>query len=279
MSQTEIEILSDLFPQLAPDAVLNLHDTADVVDYPAQVMLCEEGKIEHKFYILIEGRVDVYKQMQGQMILINYMAKGSCFGDIGLILDLPRTATNITAEPTRVIEISREMFQQYVMTNPAAVIAITQIILKRFLANEETLLTEIARLRKRELPPPEVFVSYSRQDRDFAVRLVNDLRKQRFNVWLDIYNIDAGKSWARQVGEALEACTLMLLVLSPTSLASNNVEDEWNYYLDQHKPVLPVLYLPCKVPFRLARLQYIDFAGTDYDLALAHLVATLNTSG
>jgi CRP-like cAMP-binding protein len=277
VSQRELDILSSIFPQLSTSDLHAICEAARLVDYPPQVMLCEEGRIQDTFYILVEGRADAYKQLEGEMLFINYMSDGQCFGEISLILDLPRTATIITATPTRVMEIDRAIFQHFVMTNPQAVIAITQMILKRFLANEEKLLTEIARLKRRELPPPRVFVSYSRQDQAFAVRLVNDLKKQKIAVWIDLYNIEAGKSWARQIGEALDACDLLLLILSPSSLASENVEDEWNYYLDQRKPVVPVLYQTCKIPFRLSRLQYLNFVATDYDLALARLVATLST--
>lgn len=51
-------------------------------------------------------------------------------------------------------------------------------------------------------------------------------------------NITAGKSWARQVGEALDRCDTMLLVVSPRSIASDNSDDEWNYFLDKKKSVI-----------------------------------------
>jgi hypothetical protein len=96
-------------------------------------------------------------------------------------------------------------------------------------------------------------------------------------VWLDVFRIEPGRSWARQIGEALDACQVLLVVLSPESVASENVDDEWNYCLDQKKSIVVVLHEPCKVPYRLSKLQYINFHGADYDQALARLVATLNT--
>jgi len=136
---------------------------------------------------------------------------------------------------------------------------------------------EIARLKRRDVPPPKVFVSYARTDEAFATRLVNNLLKQQINVWLDSFRIEAGRSWARQIGEALDKCQVMLLVLSPASVASENVDDEWNYWLDQKKPIVAVRHQPCKVPYRLSKLQHVNFHETDYDQALARVVATLNT--
>ena len=48
------------------------------------------------------------------------------------------------------------------------------------------------------------------------------------------------------------------------------MRDEVNYALDQSDIIVPVLYRPCDIPFRLLRIQHIEFAG-DYDSALDRL--------
>jgi CRP-like cAMP-binding protein len=277
MSDKPLEIIRQLFPTLKHGSLETVFHSARLMDYPAQITLCHEGEVEDTFYIIVEGRVDVYKQLEGQMFHINYLTGGAHFGDIALLLDTPRTATIITAEPTQILEIDREIFAHFIKTDSEIVVALSQMMLKRFLAQEEKHLTEIARLKKRDVPAPNVFLSYARADAEFATRLANDLTRQKIDVWLDIYRIDPGKSWGRQIGEALDSCQVMLLVLSPNSVDSENVEDEWNYYLDQKKPVVTVLYQPCKIPYRLSKLQYVSFHETDYDLSLARVVATLNT--
>ena len=91
-----------------------------------------------------------------------------------------------------------------------------------------------------------------------------------------MHEIEAGKSWARQIGKALDTCKIMLLVLSPTSVDSGNVEDEWNYYLDKGKPIIPVLFQRCDVPYRLHKLHYIDFTANTFESALSQLIANLH---
>jgi CRP-like cAMP-binding protein len=277
MTDEAVQVLARLFPALSPETLDDLYHAARLVEYPAQVTLCREGEYEDTFYIVVSGRVDVYKLLEGQMLLINYLTSGAHFGDIALLLDLPRTATIITAEPTVVFEIDQDIFADFIKTNAEIVVALSQLMIKRFLAQEEKQLIEIARLKKRDVPPAKVFLSYGSVDRPFATRLANDLIRQRIDIWLDIYRIEPGMSWARQIGEALDTCQILLLVLSPYSVTSENVEDEWNYYLDQKKPVVTVLYEPCKIPYRLSKLQYISFHESDYELALARVVATLNT--
>jgi CRP-like cAMP-binding protein len=226
MSDKAFQVLTQLFPKLSKETLDGLHRSARLVEYPAQFTLCREGAVEDTFYIMVDGRVDVYKQLQGQMFFINYLTSGAHFGDIALLLDLPRTATIITAEPTQVFEIDRGIFGDFIKTNSELVVALCQMLIKRFLAQEEKLLLEIARLKKRDVPPPKVFLSYARTDEAFVTRLANDLIKEQIDIWLDVYRLEPGRSWARQIGEALDRCQIMLLVLSPDNVVSDNVEDE-----------------------------------------------------
>ncbi len=55
----------------------------------------------------------------------------------------------------------------------------------------------------------------------------------------------------------------MLVVLSENSVKSENVLDEIAFALKERKEVIPILYRDCVIPYRLGRLQYIDFR-SDY---------------
>jgi CRP-like cAMP-binding protein len=277
MADETLELLAQVFPKLSVEALDELRRKARITQHQAQVVLCHECEIEHCFYVVLRGAVDVCKILEGQRLLINQLTKGAHFGDIALLLDVPRTATIITAEPTQLLEIDRAIFTQLLQSNPDIVVALSQMILKRFLVQEEKQLTEIALLKKRDVPSARIFMSYARADAAFTTRLANNLLKQKIDVWLDVFRLEPGKSWARQVGKALDSCHAMLLVLSPASVSSENVDDEWNYYLDQKKPIFAVLHQPCKLPYRLSKLHYINFHETDYDQAVARTVATLNT--
>ncbi len=276
MADEALNTLARIFPQLEAEALATLRNTARLTAYPADVTLCREGEVEHCFYALVEGSVDVFKLFEGQRLLINQLHNGAHFGEIALLLDGPRTVSVVTAEPSQVVELDRDTFNVLMKQNPDVIVAISQLVLKRFLAQEQKHLLEIARLKKRDLPAARIFLSYARSDEAFVTRLANNLLKQNIDVWLDVFRLEPGTSWARQIGEALDTSQVMLLVMSPTSMASENVDDEWNYYLDQKKPIVTVRYAPCKVPYRLSKLQYVDFHDNDYDQAMARLVATLN---
>jgi hypothetical protein len=66
----------------------------------------------------------------------------------------------------------------------------------------------------------------------------------------------------------------MIVVLSPASVASHNVMDEVSYALDEGKLVVPILLRSCAIPFRLRRVQYIDFTAS-YNTGFSQLLRAL----
>lgn len=106
-----------------------------------------------------------------------------------------------------------------------------------------------------------IFFSYSRADSAFVLKLAKDLRDNGADVWLDQLDIKAGSHWDSSIEQALAASSRLIVVLSKASVASNNVMDEVSYALESGKTVIPVLLNECTPPFRLRRLQRIDFTG------------------
>lgn len=124
-----------------------------------------------------------------------------------------------------------------------------------------------------------IFISYSRRDEAFARQLARSLSELGADIWIDVADIPAGMKWSRAIQQGLDLCEVMIVIISPDSMASSNVEDEWQYYLDEGKPVIPVLYRPAKIHFQLSRIQYVNFHSQDYDLALRQLHGELRRKG
>ncbi|MEP7254016.1 MAG: toll/interleukin-1 receptor domain-containing protein, partial [Ginsengibacter sp.] len=121
----------------------------------------------------------------------------------------------------------------------------------------------------------KIFFSYSRADGSaFALRLALDLKKEGFNVWIDQEDIRAGSEWDLEIEKALETCDCLLFIETEKSVSSNNVLDEVYYALEQKKKVIPLIVVDSKTPFRLQRLQHIDFA-KNYHTGLGLLINEL----
>lgn len=120
-----------------------------------------------------------------------------------------------------------------------------------------------------------IFFSYSRDDTKFVLNLAKSLRKAGANIWLDQLDIKPGTRWDSSIEKALQLSKTLLVILSKTSVASNNVMDEVSYALGENKKVVPVLLEECAIPFRLRRLQYADFT-IDHQKGLKTLAEALN---
>ncbi|MFT3750322.1 MAG: toll/interleukin-1 receptor domain-containing protein [Agriterribacter sp.] len=128
------------------------------------------------------------------------------------------------------------------------------------------------------MPLKKIFFSYSRQDgSEFSLRLATDLKKSGFNVWIDQQDIRAGTEWDIEVEKALETCDCLLFVETEKSVLSNNVLDEVYYALGQNKKVIPLIVVDSKTPFRIQRIQHVDFT-KDYNSGFKKLIQELQSA-
>lgn len=109
------------------------------------------------------------------------------------------------------------------------------------------------------------FISYSRINKEFAVKLAKELKSAGFPVWLDQLDIPAGARWDDEIEKALRECGIFMTILTPASIASENAKDEIGYAIDHGKRIFPVLLQECEIPLRLRRFQYVDFTSMNYD--------------
>ena len=122
----------------------------------------------------------------------------------------------------------------------------------------------------------QVFICYSRVDKAFATHLYQNLSDYDLKVWMDVYQIPSGANWDTEVQRGLESSDSMLVLLSPASTISENVTDEWNYFLDKKRLILPLKIEQCEIPFRLLRKEWIDFTA-DYKLGFQQLIRALGS--
>ena len=118
------------------------------------------------------------------------------------------------------------------------------------------------------------FLSYSRADEDFALRLANDLGSLGVSMWVDRLNIRPSEHWDRAIERAIRGCRSVVAVLSPRSVVSENFADEISLAINSGKPVIPVVMEPCRLPLRLTRMHVID-ATRGYDAALKQCLAAI----
>lgn len=111
-----------------------------------------------------------------------------------------------------------------------------------------------------------VFISYDRDDdEEFALQLAAKIKEHGVNVWVDQWNLEPSEDWDRSIDDALNRCARFLIVLSPSSVDSDEVRGELRFALDEKKPIVPVLYKDCSIPRRLRLTQHADFRTRSLD--------------
>ncbi len=125
--------------------------------------------------------------------------------------------------------------------------------------------------------PAQIFLSYSHHDVDFATRLAQGLEKAGYEVWFDRTDIKTGSRWDDEIVRGLDASQVFLVLLSDASTASQNVKDEIGYAIDHNKQILPILLEACELPFRLRRVQYVDFTNQSFNEGLQMVLSNLES--
>jgi predicted MFS family arabinose efflux permease len=106
----------DLFEVTSRPALESLADALEVVEAPAGRTIMTEGTQARALWILVEGEVAVTVGDQ----FVRTMGPRSYFGEIGLVRDIPRTATVRTTEPSVLWRLSKEAFLEAIEVNAAS---------------------------------------------------------------------------------------------------------------------------------------------------------------
>ena len=111
--------------------------------------------------------------------------------------------------------------------------------------------------------PAEVFVSYSRNDKDRVLELSGKLRAAGVSLWLDTSGIDGATLWGEQIVNALESAKVLLLIVSESAVRSDNVAKEVMLVSERKGHILPVHLEPTPIPpslkYQLAGIQHVEY--------------------
>lgn len=109
----------NLFDALAPEAFRKLLGIARRESVEAGSALLREGGEADTLYIVLAGRVRVYKKGDnGEDIEIAMLGSGSIFGEMGVFDGQPASASILAAEDTIVLQIPRQRLFEFLKANP-----------------------------------------------------------------------------------------------------------------------------------------------------------------
>lgn len=116
----------------------------------------------------------------------------------------------------------------------------------------------------------QIFLSYSRRDRDAARRLVQVIEEDGHQVRRDD-DIKGGQLWRAEIVKAIKTADMFVVVLSSSSIASDEVRTELDIAADEKKPIMPVFIeqvaIPDEMRYALTGRNWID---ASEDVAAGH---------
>ena len=127
----------------------------------------------------------------------------------------------------------------------------------------------------------DVFLSYSRRDREFVDRLATALRDRGKDVWVDVEGIRDAEVFPEVLRRAIESSDGFVFVISPDAVLSAFCQEEIEHAAHLNKRLIPLAYrrvpdeeLPEEVRFR----NWIPVAeGREFEATVERLATALDT--
>jgi HEAT repeat protein len=106
-----------------------------------------------------------------------------------------------------------------------------------------------------------VFISYAREDSDFAGRVESRLAKAGHQASMDKTILRAGEVWRDKLDRTIKASEAMVVIMTPHARTSDYVAYEWAFALGARVPIVPLRLTAASFHPLLDERQHVDFSG------------------
>ncbi|MBD1846699.1 toll/interleukin-1 receptor domain-containing protein [Cyanobacteria bacterium FACHB-63] len=87
----------------------------------------------------------------------------------------------------------------------------------------------------------DVFISYSRKDKEFVQALHAALEAEERDIWIDWEDIPATADWWQEIEQGIEGASTFVFVISPDSMVSEVCNREIDHAVKHHKRLVPIV--------------------------------------
>jgi CRP/FNR family transcriptional regulator, cyclic AMP receptor protein len=108
-----------LFANVDASKLKLLAFASERMTFPAKTELFHQGDTADAAYLIMEGSADVLIQLPDGELPVAKLGKDELVGEIGIICDVPRTATVRSESELVTLKITKELFFQMVQDFPA----------------------------------------------------------------------------------------------------------------------------------------------------------------
>ena len=133
------------------------------------------------------------------------------------------------------------------------------------------------------LNPPQIFISYAREDYRVVRQIYDRLKAAGYKPWMDKVDLLAGAAFDKAIPKVLRESDLFIVCLSPHSVTKRSfIQREINLALDILEEklgddlyIFPVRLAECVAPDRIAKFNWTDLFGDDHEEEWEKLLRSL----
>lgn len=170
-------IIPRAFPGIKANEIEDLIANSKVRAYPPGSVLCHENAHEDRFYMILEGEVEVTKLINNnQTRLLKTLSPGDFFGEMALIHNAPRAATVTAKSALTTLELDKTAFDRVLHNSSSIAMAMVSEISNRLRSNDQLAVDDL-RMRASELA--EAYQKLAEQElarREFLTNVAHELR-------------------------------------------------------------------------------------------------------
>jgi signal transduction histidine kinase len=170
-------VIPRAFPGIRPDEIEELIANSQVRSYTPGAILCRENEVEDRFYMILEGEVEVTKNINNTEVrLLKTLAPGDFFGEMALIHNAPRAATVTAKTELTTLELDKAAFDRVLHKSTSIAMAMVSEISNRLRQNDQLAVDDL-RMRASELA--EAYQKLAEQElarREFLTNIAHELR-------------------------------------------------------------------------------------------------------
>ncbi len=122
-----------------------------------------------------------------------------------------------------------------------------------------------------------IFISYKSQQRELALQVRDKLQEWGHETWLDVDKLEAGTYWANDIDAALKSCQTCIGIMTPLSISSRYVTNEWDMAIMKRKLFIPLMFEATEPHYKYIDIQYIDFTADAKEASFSQLRERLSS--
>ena len=134
----------ELFAKVEPAKLKLMAFAAERTQFRKGEEMVHQGEPADAAYIILEGKAYVVVETPGGQLKVAEVARDAFVGEIGILCDVPRTATIVVTENLTTLKITKDLFFRMITDFPTISIEVMRVLAQRLEHTTEQLRDAVA---------------------------------------------------------------------------------------------------------------------------------------